>query len=145
LDPHVRRDLRAEIATMRRDGRTVLLTTHDIDEAQALCDRIASIDRGPVIASGTPADLVAGSSAAPTVSLIADGPVDRAWLDAVPGLQDLSCDDHRVRFRTVKIGSALAAVVSALEARGLGLVDVSVDRPTLEDVLIELTAHAAVD
>src|SRR5438093_1008449 len=61
LDPASRRELHAEIAQMKRDGHTVLLTTHYIEEAERLCDRIAIIDRGRIVATGAPAELVAAS------------------------------------------------------------------------------------
>src|ERR1700682_3553038 len=61
LDPQSRRDLHAEIARMKREGHTVLLTTHQIDEAERLCDRIAIMDQGRIVAMGTPRDLIAQS------------------------------------------------------------------------------------
>src|SRR5690349_13848385 len=76
LDPQSRRDLHAEIAQMKRDGHTVLLTTHNIDEAEQLCDRIAIIDRGRIIASGLPRELIAESSSSQSVSLSTAIPLD---------------------------------------------------------------------
>ena len=67
LDPQSRRELHGEIAQMKHDGATVLLTTHYLNEAEALCDRIAVIDRGRIVATGTPRELIAPSTAAPSV------------------------------------------------------------------------------
>ncbi len=61
LDPQMRRDLHGYIREMRQDGRAVLLTTHDMEEAQSLCDRIAVIAKGRIVATGTPGELIAGS------------------------------------------------------------------------------------
>ncbi|MEZ0263317.1 MAG: ABC transporter ATP-binding protein, partial [Phycisphaerae bacterium] len=75
LDPQARRELHDVIRAARAAGRTVVLTTHYIEEAQALCDRLAVIDRGRVIARGTPAELVAGANALPRVSFTSTRPV----------------------------------------------------------------------
>src|SRR5690242_17361485 len=67
LDPHARRELHDEILAMKRDGHTVLVTTHYLEEAEALCDAIAIIDKGRVIASGPPSEIMARSTATPLV------------------------------------------------------------------------------
>jgi len=115
LDPQSRRELHAEIAQMKRDGHTVLLTTHYIDEAEQLCDRIAIIDRGRIIASGPPRSLIAESTAMQSVSLTTAQPLDRSWLSAVPGMDDLVYEDARIRFRTATIRDTLAALMQLLE------------------------------
>src|SRR5262245_54135619 len=89
LDAQSRRDLHGAIRQMREDGHTVLVTTHDIDEAQQLCDRVAIIDRGRVIAIGAPRDLIGCSSAVPSVTLVTSRPLDRAFLERLPGVSDL--------------------------------------------------------
>ena len=73
LDPQARRELHGDITKMKQDGHTVLLTTHYLDEAEALCDRIAIVDRGRVIATGSPRDLMARSAARQSVSLAHHG------------------------------------------------------------------------
>ena len=78
LDPQSRRELHAEIAQMKRDGHTVLLTTHNIDEAEQLCDRIAIIDRGRIIAAGLPRDLIAESSSTAVCVALDVGPARSA-------------------------------------------------------------------
>ena len=85
LDPRSRHELHGEIAAMKRDGHTVLLTTHDLAEAEALCDRIAIIDRGRIIATGTPPELATTSASASVVSLRAARPIEPAWIDGLPG------------------------------------------------------------
>ena len=142
LDPQSRRELHAEIAQMKRDGHTVLLTTHYIDEAEQLCDRIAIIDHGRIIASGTPRSLIAESTAMQSVSLTTARPLDRAWLSAVPGLDDLVYEDARIRFRTATIRETLGALMQLLNERGIELTELQVRKATLEDVFIALTGDS---
>src|SRR6188768_2560752 len=77
LDAQSRRELHHDIQRMKTDGHTVLLTTHHLEEAELLCDRIAIIAEGRIIATGRPRDLIAGSSALQTVTLTTTGPLDR--------------------------------------------------------------------
>jgi ABC-2 type transport system ATP-binding protein len=139
LDPQSRRELHADIAQMKRDGHTVLLTTHHIDEAELLCDRIAIIDRGRIIASGPPRGLSAESTALQSVSLTTLSALDHAWLSSLPGLEDLVCEDVTVRFRTAAVSHTVAALMQLLDERGIELTDLQVRKATLEDVFIALT------
>ena len=139
LDPHSRRELHGEIVRMKRDGATVLLTTHYLNEAEVLCDRIAIIDRGQIVAAGTPGELVAGSREAPTVQLSTVQPLAREWLERIPGVEGLSCQETTAQFRSATVRSTVAKVMTELESRGLELVELKVSRATLEDVFLELT------
>jgi ABC-2 type transport system ATP-binding protein len=139
LDPQSRRELHADIAQMKRDGHTVLLTTHHIDEAELLCDRIAIIDRGRIIASGPPRGLIAESTALQSVSLTTVRALDHSWLSSLPGLEDLVCEDVTVRFRTATVSHTVAALMQLLDERGIELTDLQVRKATLEDVFIALT------
>ena len=144
LDPHARRELHYEIARMKREGHTVLLTTHYIDEAEALCDRIAVIDAGRIIASGPPKTLVARSAATPTVSVTVDAPLaDRDLLAGIPGVEDLVCEGAVIRFRAAHATQAIAELMKCLDANGIGLIDLQVRKASLEDVFIELTGAEA--
>ena len=142
LDPQSRRDLHADIARMKRDGLTVLLTTHYIDEAEQLCDRIAIIDRGRIIASGPPRSLIADSTAMQSVSLTTARPLEHAWLSGLPGLEDLVCEDLTVKFRTATISHTLAALMRLLDEHGVELTDLQVRKARLEDVFIALTGDS---
>ena len=139
LDPHSRRELHSEIAAMKRDGHTVLLTTHYIEEAERLCDRVALIDQGRIVASGAPHELIARSTAAQLVTLVTAHPVAPAVLADLPGVQDLSCDGSRAQFRTTDLNRTLAALVNLLQAQESPIVELQVRTATLEDVFIELT------
>jgi ABC-2 type transport system ATP-binding protein len=140
LDPQSRRDLHAEIAKMKRDGHTVLLTTHNIDEAEQLCDRIAIIDSGRIIASGPPRDLIAASSSAQNVLLRTATPIDRDWLAQIPGIDDLTCDNAMITFRTTTPGAALAALMQIVHERGVEVVELHARKARLEDVFLALTS-----
>jgi ABC-2 type transport system ATP-binding protein len=139
LDPQSRRELRGEIASMKREGHTVLLTTHDMDEAQTLCDRVAIIDRGRIIATGTPEQLIAQSAASTAVSFTTVGPVAAALLTAVPGLEDVQQQAEFVRFRTASLARTLADLMSRLAAANVEITELHVQKGTLEDVFLELT------
>jgi ABC-2 type transport system ATP-binding protein len=145
LDPHARRGLHAEIARMTRDGHTVLLTTHDMDEAAQLCDRIAIIDRGRIIATGAPDDLTARSTATQSITLSTRPPIDPQWLETVAGVLDLTADGPKVRFRTAHASRALAGLMTVLDTHGVEIVDLHVRKATLEDVFIELTGTSLQD
>src|ERR671920_999684 len=105
-------------------GKTVLLTTHYLDEAQALCDRVAIVKDGRILAVGAPAQLGVGASSRYRVS----------WRDEDGELVTRETDDPT---------GLLHQLTSAALARGTGLEDLSVGRPSLEDVYLELTAEAA--
>jgi ABC-2 type transport system ATP-binding protein len=142
LDPQSRRDLHAEIARMKRDGRTVLLTTHNIDEAERLCDRIAIMDQGRIVAAGSPRELIAQSTAAPSVFLATVPPVDCELLAKLPGVQDVTRDGSGARFCTAEVTRTLAGLMKLLDSRGIEIAELHVQKATLEDVLIELTGKS---
>jgi ABC-2 type transport system ATP-binding protein len=139
LDPHSRRDLRAQIARTREDGHTILLTTHDLDEAQQLCDRVAIIDHGRIVAAGTPGELMAQSTAAQSVSLVTVRAVDPRRLSALPGVKDLKPDGERARFTTTDPNRTLAELLMFLDGERIEIAELHVERATLEDVFLELT------
>jgi len=140
LDPQSRRELHQLILQMRSEGRSVLLTTHYIEEAQTLCDRIAIVDHGKVIATGTPAELVAESRALPRLSFRAAQPVAESDLRALPSVRDVAADSASAyRLRTTSTTRGILELVRLLEAQKNELLDLQVQKPSLEDVFIELT------
>ncbi len=143
LDPQARRELHGEILGLKRDGHTVVLTTHYLDEAEALCDRIAIIDRGTVIATGTPAELMARSSAAQRVTLQTVEPVPMAEIRALPGVEDVRGSATSIELHTVAVAPTLAALARLLDAHNVEIVELHVQRASLEDVFLELTGAAA--
>ncbi|MEP6716261.1 MAG: ABC transporter ATP-binding protein, partial [Terriglobia bacterium] len=139
LDPQARRDLHHEIAGMDRDRHAVLLTTHNIEEAERLCDRIAIIDRGRIVATGTPRELINRSTSAPSVFLSTVPSVDPQLLATLPAMQDLTSDGSRLRFTTLDVNRTLTELLRLLDTRGIQIAELSVRKSTLEDVLLELT------
>lgn len=143
LDPQSRHELHAEILRMKQDGHTVLLTTHYLDEAEALCDRIAIVDRGRVIATGSPAELMSRSTDAQAVSFVASMPVAASLLAALPGVRDLALNGSAGRFHTSSLADALAGLVKTIEGSGGVIVELHVQKTTLEGVFLQLTAEQA--
>ena len=141
LDPQSRHELHDEITGMRRDGRTVLLTTHYIDEANQLCDRVGIIDRGSLVAIGTPADLIAGSSALQSVTLVATGPLDPAAIAAIDGAREVAVDGIRARFRTANAARTVADLMAFLHGRNIEVAELHVQKATLEEVFLDLTSR----
>jgi ABC-2 type transport system ATP-binding protein len=145
LDPQSRRELHTQIAQMKHDGHTVLLTTHYIDEAERLCDRIAIIDQGRVIAQGAPEELIGGSRAMPSISLETTQPLPRESLAHLPGVVDLTCERTKVRFRTATVTDTLAALLKHLDAERVEVAELHVQKATLENVFLELTGTSLRD
>ena len=145
LDPQARRELHNEIARTRQDGHTVLLTTHYIDEAEHLCDRVAIIDHGRIVALGSPHDLMARSKASQSVSLVTAQPIDGLKIEGVPGVMDVVVEGSRARFKTTDINRTMPDLLKLLESRRLELTELHVRKASLEDVFIELTGSALRD
>jgi ABC-2 type transport system ATP-binding protein len=145
LDPQSRRELHAAIARMKGDGHTVLLTTHYLDEAEQLCDRIAIIDHGRIVASGAPRDLIAASTTCQSVALITSTPLEPSLLAMVAGIDDFAIEGTRTTFRTSTVNRTLGELLQRLEAHGVELTDLRVRKATLEDVFIGLTGSSPRD
>jgi ABC-2 type transport system ATP-binding protein len=143
LDPQVRRELHREIARMKEEGCTVLLTTHYLEEAEQLCDRVAIIDRGRIVATGTPRELRAQSAGALSVTLITAVPVRRDLLTTVPGVEEPETEGVTARFRTKTATDTLAALTRTLAREKNEIVELTVRRATLEDVFLRLTGAEA--
>ena len=141
LDAQLRRDIYALIEQFRDERRTTLLTTHYIEEAERLCDRVAIIDRGQVIALGTPRELVAGSRQGTRIEVAlakAVAPSRFAGLDGVTACEE---SEGRYILHAQPAAPAVAALVRFLEADGNALLDLHIARPTLEDVFVEMTGR----
>lgn len=148
LDPQSRANLWDHIRSLRDDhDTTVFLTTHYLDEADALCDRILVIDHGRIVAQGTPAELKAQVSGdrvevgvpAEQVGAAAD------IAGTLPGAQEVSAMDGAVRFRVPRGDTALPQLLRALDAAGIAMASVQVHRPTLDDVFLTLTGRTLRD
>ena len=141
LDPQSRLQLWDRIAAYKAAGRTVLLTTHYMEEAERLCDRVAVVDHGRIIALGSPAELVAGLRAPHIVEFSTEPDVADDVLAAVPGLGDRRRRDGRWLVGVASLAESLPALIAALERAGARPVSLSTHRATLEDVFISLTGR----
>jgi ABC-2 type transport system ATP-binding protein len=138
LDPQSRRAIWEWIGLAREKGKTVFLTTHYIDEAERLCDRVAIIDHGKIVALDTPQNLIDSLGAENRVVFEVHGPLDEAVLRAVPGVARI----ERIGERVVVYGredGLVAGVVNALEVGGIRFENLRTEQPTLEDVFLALT------
>lgn len=146
LDPQSRHLLWETIQRLREQGKTILLTTHFMDEAQTLCDRIAILDGGRIIAEDTPAGLIGLLNASATIecALIpaAGGQtLDSAALRRLPGVSEVESKAGRVRIFSSRIEQTLVALFQRAEARGVAVEGLLVQAPTLEDVFLKLTGR----
>jgi ABC-2 type transport system ATP-binding protein len=140
LDPQSRRDVHAEIARMKSEGHTVLLTTQHIEEAERLCDRIGIIDEGHIIASGSPHELIAGSTTFQTVSFVTPAAIDASMIADIAGIEDVVIDRTRTTFRTRTANATVAELLRRLDTREIEIIDLRIRKASLEDVFIRLTS-----
>jgi len=140
LDPQVRLEIRDLIEELRAEKRTIVMTTHYIEEAERLCDRVAIIDSGVIIASGSPRELQAKSAHQATIEIALTQPWQGelpAWSHA--GRSTLDPDGHHIKVISEHPARTLVEMVKWVDAQRIDLADVHLKRPTLEDVFIELT------
>jgi ABC-2 type transport system ATP-binding protein len=135
LDPQARRNLWDVLRAINTDGRTIVLTTHYMDEAEILCDRVAIMDRGRILRSGPPAALVRDLHAAARVS-VASGVIGVDEARTLPGADEAADDGVSLTVAT----QDAAKVVKALADRG-ALEGVQIKGATLEDVFLDLTGR----
>jgi ABC-2 type transport system ATP-binding protein len=144
LDPQSRRQLWDVIASYRARGGTVVLTTHYMDEAERLCDRVAVVDHGEVIALGTPKELIASMGAQHVIEFaLVEGavPPDDAALLALPGVREVRSAAGRITLEVEEVHASLPAVLGELERRGLGMTELLTHHATLEDLFLHLTGR----
>jgi ABC-2 type transport system ATP-binding protein len=144
LDPQSRRQLWDVIGAFKSTGRTVMLTTHYMDEAQRLCDRVAIVDHGKVIALGTPAELIhqLGGENIVDFQLAAGGDrIADADFEALPSVQSVHRDGESYRLAVEQPHLALPALLVLLQSRGSSLASLTTRHATLEDVFVSLTGR----
>jgi len=145
LDPQSRRQLWDIIRNFQRNGGTVLLTTHYMDEAERLCDRLAIIDHGQVIAEGTPDDLIDRLGGHHVVEFEASGnSSDGAALDrwrTLPGVESVRHDDGLVCLTVREPHLTIPALLDAVESHGSQLLHLTTRQASLEDVFVRLTGR----
>ncbi|GAA3002779.1 ABC transporter ATP-binding protein [Streptomyces drozdowiczii] len=140
LDPRARRDTWQLIEDVRDGGVTVVLVTHFMEEAQRLCDRIAVIDKGRVVALDTPAGLVAGADGSTVISFTPSEPLPDAELAGLPGAVSYETEGGRVVINGTD--ETVNAVISLLARRGVTAHRLRVAEATLDDAFLDLTGPA---
>jgi ABC-2 type transport system ATP-binding protein len=141
LDPQVRLEIHALIEEMKNENRTILMTTHYIEEAERLCDRVAIVDAGKIIAIGTPRELKERSAGKSTIEIVCEQALDSVPMPAWPEALSVKMSDDK-RHLTVasqRPARTLVEIVKWVDSNGFELQDVQLSRPTLEDVFIEIT------
>jgi ABC-2 type transport system ATP-binding protein len=145
LDPQSRRSLWDVIRSLKDRGRTVILTTHYMDEAERLCDRVAVIDQGRVIALGTPADLIAQVGGEHVIDLNLAGEASaqpyREALLALPTVTSVRQENGRLILTAHEPHRALPALLELVRTAGLQLAGLTTRMATLEDVFVTLTGR----
>jgi ABC-2 type transport system ATP-binding protein len=145
LDPQSRRQLWDLIVELRASGRSVVLTTHYMDEAERLCDRVAIVDHGHVIALGTPRELIASLGAEHVVEFtVGDalaGALAAESLRSLNGVKAAREHDGRWTLEVVELARAVPALLAELSRRGLTLGELATHSATLEDVFVSLTGR----
>jgi len=139
LDPQARRNLWGVIENIRREGRTVVLTTHYMEEAQRLCDRVAIMDHGRIVALDSPRALIRRHTTGTIVAL--QSPTQNAAYATLPGVQQLQTTDGEVVLLTA---DPLRTIEALLELQHRGQVEfqqLRVEESTLEDVFLRLTGR----
>jgi ABC-2 type transport system ATP-binding protein len=144
LDPQARRAIWELVRGIRARGKTVFLTTHLMEEAERLCDRVAIIDRGRLVDLGTPADLVRRHCPMATVVIVTAAPEAATAFATIPGVTSVAQDGDTHTIRGAA-GSLVTEVIRCLAAHRIDVRDVRTELPTLEDVFLETTGRAMRD
>jgi ABC-2 type transport system ATP-binding protein len=141
LDPQIRLEIHGLIEEMKAEKRTVVLTTHYIEEAERLCDRVAIIDAGKIVAIGTPRELQQQSQGRSRIDIVTGQPMNAAalpeWPDALK--TELKQDGVSLTVYSSRPARTLFEIMKWLDHQSIPLEDVHLKRPTLEDVFVELT------
>lgn len=149
LDPQSRRQAWDIVAEFKSRGRTVLLTTHYMEEAAQLCDRVAVVDHGKVIALGTPRELIASLGAEHVIEFAVEGPpstsIDATVFRDLHSVEAVAEDNGTWRLTVREVHRAVPALLSALAARGVEPARLTTHHATLEDVFMALTGRTLRD
>ncbi len=141
LDPQARLEIRELIGELRSERRTILLTTHYIEEAEKLCDRVAIINEGRIIAMGSPREIQGLAAGRSIIEIECDRSLSDGDMPASTGTEAMWLSEDR-RLLTVSCtepARTLVELVKWIDQQGIGLSDIHLKRPTLEDVFIEMT------
>ncbi len=141
LDPQARRQLWELIERFKLAGRTILLTTHYMDEAERLCDRVAIMDHGKILALGTPRELIASIGAEHLVEFSSVRAPDAASLAEIEGIREVHAENGAVRMQVTELHRAVPALLREMARQGISLTELRTHSATLEDVFVTLTGR----
>ena len=144
LDPQARLEIYELLVDLRREQRTVLLTTHYIEEAEKLCDRVAIVDEGRIVAIGTPREIQEKALAHSTIAIELTAPLANVSLPAWPEALKVVLHPERMKISvtTARPARIVVEMVKWLDSNGVELADIRIQRPSLEDAFIELTGKS---
>jgi ABC-2 type transport system ATP-binding protein len=142
LDPQARRQLWELVEELKRSGRTVVLTTHYMDEAERLCDRIAIMDHGKIIAEGTPRELIASIGIEHMLEISAGAVApDPEKLRGLDGVSGVIANNGSVQMQVTELHKAIPAVLAELARQNIPLTELRTHSASLEDVFVALTGR----
>lgn len=141
LDPQARRQVWDLVEAFKRGGRTIVLTTHYMDEAERLCERVAIVDHGKVIARGTPRELVASIGVEHVLEFAAGPDVDTAAIGRLAGVRHVRASDGLIALQVTELHRAVPALLEELTRQGAPLTELRTHSATLEDVFVTLTGR----
>ncbi len=145
LDPAARRALWELVLDLKRQGRTILLTTHYLEEAEILCDRLAIMDHGRILEAGTTTELVNRHFKERSVRFDAIDTLGDERLRAIEGVASMAHEDREVVLYTRDVPATIGGVLAAADSVGVEPENLTIRRPTLEDVFLALTGRALRD
>ena len=142
LDPQARRNLWDLVNQLRASGKTVVLTTHYMEEAEFLCDRVAVMDHGRIIACDTPRTLVQSLGESATIRARGERDLDATELARLPGVPPASAGDRQLEVHTVDGPATLSSLLDLSQRHGIRLDNLSTTSATLEDVFLAYTGRS---
>jgi ABC-2 type transport system ATP-binding protein len=145
LDPAARRSLWDLVQKLQAQGKTILLTTHYMEEAEVLCDRLAIMDHGKILAMGTVNELVANRFKDRSVRFDEIAAINDEQLTGLPGVESIKHDDGETVLYTQDVPGTIGGVLALTEALGVEPGNLGIRRPTLEDLFLDLTGRALRD
>ena len=148
LDPSSRRQLWEIISTFKKEGKTVLLTTHYMEEAERLCDRVAIFDAGKIIAEGTPAQLIRSIGAEHVIEFSVDrnhDSFDDSIIRSIPTVDQVDKNETEFRLTVGQPHVVLPALIAGLADQGIALSSLTTRHASLEDVFVSLTGRHLVE
>jgi ABC-2 type transport system ATP-binding protein len=141
LDPQARRNIWGIIEELKKQGKTVLLTTHYMEEAEKLCDRVSIIDHGKIIALDTPDELIQKQNIDSAIEFTCNSEIDMESIRKIQGINKVSRDGEKYILHSKQTSALLSELMRKAEENGFTLENISTRKATLEDVFLKLTGR----